>query len=484
MRRGCVRLAGACLALLAAACAENAPVADTETGSLLITNARLVDLSGETPSILDEASLLVRDGRIAAIGDASARFEAPQVIDAEGRTITPGLADMHVHVWDEAELGAYMSYGVTTIRNLSGMPFHLDLAREIDAGERIGPRLLTSGPILNSAGPNAQLNHKMVEDTDAARAAVDWQAQAGFTRIKVYSNLRPEAYAAILEAARAHGMAVTGHTPEGERRPGMPLTEAFDIPFEDILDDGFETIEHVESIVWHGLRSRHDEAAARALARKIVAAGVPVTPTRVAHRNLLRMAETRGDAGRREGMDLLNPFVQAMEQPVKDRWANSSSSRLAENVAFQARVTGIFNEEGVLLVAGSDAGIFINVPGQSLVDELALLVDAGLEPYEALQTATWNAALILGEEARHGCMANGCAADLVMYTCDPLQDIACVGDLMAVVRAGRWLSRDDLFALREAAKRHDIARTQANLMAGLQAQGTPLPEIPGRPAAQ
>ena len=173
-----------------------------------------------------------------------------------------------------------------------------------------------------------------------------------------------------------------------------------------------------------------------------------------------------------------------MEQPVKDRWANSTSSRLAENDAFQARVTGIFNEEGVLLVAGSDAGIFINVPGQSLVDELALLVDAGLEPYEALQTATWNAALILGEEARHGCMANGCAADLVMYTCDPLQDIACVGDLMAVVRAGRWLSRDDLFALREAAKRHDIARTQANLMAGLQAQGTPLPEIPGRPAAQ
>ena len=484
MPRGCVRLSGVCLALLVAGCVENAPVAKTETGSLLITNARLVDLSGDTPAIREGASLLVRDWRIAAISDAPAGFEAPQVIDADGRIVTPGLADMHVHVWDEAELGAYLSYGVTTVRNLSGMPFHLDLAREIDAGERAGPRLLTSGPILNSAGPNAQPNHKLVEDADAARGAVDWQAEAGFKRIKVYSNLRADAYAATLEAARAHGMTVTGHTPEGERRPGMPLTEAFDIPFEDILDDGFETIEHVESIVWHGLRSRHDEAAARALARKIAAAGVPVTATRVAHHNLLRMAETRGEAGRREGMELLNPFVQAMEQPVKDYWAHSPSGRLAENDAFQARMTGILNEEGVLLVAGSDAGIFINVPGQSLVDELALLVEAGLTPYEALQAATWNAALILGEEARHGCMAEGCAADLVIYACDPLEDIACSADLMGVVRAGEWLSRDDLSALRETAKRHDTARTQANLMAGLQAQGTPLPEIPGRPAAQ
>ncbi|WP_300393463.1 amidohydrolase family protein [Henriciella sp.] len=479
MRRAGGRGTSALLTLMLAACTGQPAPGPVETGDLLIQNARLVDLSGETASIRERASLLVRAGDIVAIGESTARFDAPEVLDAEGRTVTPGLADMHVHVWDEAELGAYLSYGVTTIRNLSGMPFHLSLQREVETGERPGPRLLTSGPILNSAGPNAQVNHKIVEEAEAARAAIDWQAEAGFTRIKVYSNLRREAYEAILAAAAEHGMRVTGHTPEGLRRSGVPLTQPFAIAFEDVLDDGFETIEHVESIVWHGLRDRHDEDAARELGRRIAAVGVPVTPTRVAHHNLLRMAESDGARAQREEMALLNPFVQGMEQGVIAFWASQPSAPLAANDAFQARVTKIFQEEGVVLVAGSDAGIFINVPGLSLIDELTLLVEAGLTPYEALQAATWNAALAVGEVDEHGCMAEGCAADLVIYACDPLIDISCAGDLTGVVRAGQWLPEERLLALRAAAvDEQDIARTQANLFAGLEAQGTPLPGLP------
>ncbi len=84
----------------------------------------------------------------------------------------PGLIDMHVHVWDEAELPAYLANGVTTVRNASGMPFHLEFEKQIASGELIGPRLVTTGPILNSPGPNAQVNHQMVEGAAEAREAV------------------------------------------------------------------------------------------------------------------------------------------------------------------------------------------------------------------------------------------------------------------------------------------------------------------------
>ncbi|WP_182482328.1 amidohydrolase family protein [Henriciella barbarensis] len=448
-----------------------------DTGALLLTNARLIDLSGEAPRIEEPAFLLVRGGEIAAIGDATSNFTADEIIDLEGRTVTPGLVDMHVHVWDEAELNAYLSYGVTTVRNLSGMPFHLKLQDEIARGERLGPRLLTSGPILNSAGANQQPNHQLVETADEARAAVAWQADAGFTRLKVYSNLSRDAYEAALDEARLLGMAVTGHSPEGVRGPGVPESEPFDIAFGEIIDDGFETLEHVETMVWHGLRGRKDEAAARTLARRLAEAGVAVTPTRVAHHNLLRMAETGGAAADRDGMNLLNPFVQALEADVKTYWAAADARPIAEEDALQARMTKILAEEGVMLVAGSDAGIFINAPGQSLGDELRLLVVAGLTPYQALQAATWNAAVVLGESDDNGCIEAGCAADLAVYSCDPLADIDCAASVSGVVRAGEWLGPERLQGLRRAAAQHDVERTQANLFEGLEAQGTPIPNF-------
>ena len=463
--------------LLLSACAGSGTVDPAQGGALLLTNARLLDLSDDAPRIDEQASLLIRNGRIAAVGDAASNFTADEIIDLEGQTVTPGLSDMHVHVWDEAELGAYLSYGVTTVRNLSGMPFHLVLQDDIARGERLGPRLLTSGPILNSAGANQQDNHQLVETSEEARAAVAWQADAGFTRLKVYSNLRREAYEAALDEARLRGMAVTGHSPEGVRGPGVPQSEPFDIPFDEIIDDGFETLEHVETIVWHGLRARKDEAAGRALARQLADAGVAVTPTRVAHHNLLRMAETGGAAADRDGMNLLNPFVQTLEADVKAYWAAADAGSIAEEDAFQARMTKILAEEGVVLVAGSDAGIFINVPGQSLGDELRLLVDAGLTPYEALQTATWNAAIVLGESDERGCVEVGCAADLTVFSCDPLTDVDCAASVSGVVRAGEWLGPERLLGLRQAAAQHDIERTQANLFAGLEAQGTPVPDF-------
>lgn len=144
--------------------------------------------------------------------------------------------------------GAYLAHGVTIVRNMSGMPFHLDLAARIARQEIMGPRLPTKGPILNSDDPNSQISHQIVVDAESARSAVRWQYEAGFRRIKVYLNLKSDVYDAILGEAARLGITNTGHPPEGYRHAGIPLERPFDITFGEILDDGFETIEHVESI--------------------------------------------------------------------------------------------------------------------------------------------------------------------------------------------------------------------------------------------
>ena len=458
------------LGALAAACASQLP-APTLEGDLLVSHVRAVDFSGEAPDVREDAFVLVDEGVIIAVADTREGLIADAEQDASGLTLIPGLTDMHVHVWDEAELSAYLSWGVTRVRNMSGLPFHLALAEQVEAGNMLGPHLLTTGPILNSAGPNAQVNHQLVETEEQARAAVAWQAEQGFTRLKVYSNLTREAYGAVLEEAEARNLIVTGHTPEGVRGPGVPFEAPFDIAFEEVLDDGFETIEHVESIVWHGLSDRQDEAAARALAKRIAAAGMPVTPTLLAYHNLWRVADTQGAALTRPGTEMLNPVVQATEGDMYEYWSGAPAGPTAERDEFHLRMTKLLHEAGVTLVAGSDAGIFTNVPGLSLVEELELMVEAGLTPFEALKAATDAPAQVLRQDGLDGCARTGCAADLMLYACDPLADISCLHSPEALIRAGDWLNKADLMALRDGARVHNLERTQENVLGGLAAQG-------------
>lgn len=447
--------------------------ATTLSSALLISDVRLLDLSGPAPVVTSRTSVLIEDGTIVAVAQAEA-LDAPEgatVVDGRGRILMPGLVDMHVHVWDQAELGAYLAYGVTTVRNASGMPFHLRLAEQISAGRLAGPRLVTTGPILNSPGPNAQINHQIVETDEQARAAVRAQHAAGFRRLKLYSNLTREAYEAARDEARRLGMTIMGHSPEGPREPGMPRDKPFVIAFEDLLDDGFVTFEHMESIVWHGLRDRHDEAAARRLAQQVAAAGVAVDPTLLAFYNLLRVAETRGQHLERAGVEMLNPAVVAQEKANYERWSREAVGPNRAAFEFYKRSTRIFADAGVVLVAGSDAGIFTNIPGESLIDELELLVEAGLSPFEALRAATCNPARVLGEGGRAGRVAPGHRADLILLDTNPLDDVRAAGRPAAVIAGGRLYDRTALEKLTATARAPNVERTMRNVFEGLRAQG-------------
>ena len=190
--------------------------------AVLIDNVRLLSMVPGAPQAEAGRAVLVIGDRIEAVG-AAGSLTAPEdalFVDGRGRTLMPGLIDAHVHVWDEAELASYLAHGVTGIRNMGGMPFHLPLAKRLAEREILGPDFITTGPILNSPGPNQQDNQKIIITAAEARAAVQDQYDAGYRTLKFYSNLTREAYEAAVEEARRLGMSYCGHSPEGVRERG------------------------------------------------------------------------------------------------------------------------------------------------------------------------------------------------------------------------------------------------------------------------
>lgn len=228
----------------------------------------------------------------------------------------------------------------------------------------------------------------------------------------------------------------------------------------------------MESIVWHGLADTLDDAKARILAKSIANAGVVVDPTLLSHRNLIEVASSKGAFLNRNGVETLNPFITEIEQESFQFWSSYPADARQEFDDFYSRAVKIFHEEGVTLVAGTDAGIFTNLPGQSLVRELGFYVDAGLTPYEALKTSTLNAAKVLGMSSQVGQVKQGYAADLIVLDGNPVEDIQHLQNLSGVIANGRWFDERGIQGLRADAANTSYERTRERVLSGLSAQGS------------
>lgn len=191
---------------------------------MLIDNVRLISMVPGAPDAEKDRAVLVVGDRIVEVGVAG-ELLAPEgvlTIDASGHTLIPGLIDAHIHLVDEAELAGYLAHGVTGLRNMSGYPFHLSLPERIEEGRILGPDFVTTGPILNSRGPNENLLQQTVTTDAEARAVVRAQYDAGYRRLKLYSNLTRDTFDAIVDEAGKLGMRIMGHTPEANAAPESP----------------------------------------------------------------------------------------------------------------------------------------------------------------------------------------------------------------------------------------------------------------------
>lgn len=427
----------------------------------LIDNVRLISMMPGALDAEDARSVLVMGDRIAQVG-AAGELSAPEgvrIVNARGLSLMPGLIDAHIHLSDEAELAGYLAHGVTGLRNVSGYPFHLRLSERISEGRILGPDFITTGPILNSPGPNENLLQQTVATGADARAAVRAQYDAGYRRLKLYSNLSRDAFDAILDEAAVLGMRIMGHSPEGERSAGIPREKPFEIPWEASLGRGFTTFEHVETLVWHSLRGGLDENQMRDVAAKLAASGEAVTPTLLAHKRLVLIAETKGAYLDRPGSDTINPLIRLAQHGEGKFWSEADPSAYeGPRAEFYLAATRLLHEAGVPLVAGTDAGVFAVIPGASMARELELMVQSGLSPHEALASATRTSAQTLGFE-QTGMIAPGYRANLVLLPEDPLIQIGAVEFPAAVMLGGYWMDDMKLEELKEAARDTSLIRS-------------------------
>ncbi|MDZ4349217.1 MAG: amidohydrolase family protein [Xanthomonadaceae bacterium] len=428
---------------------------------VLIDNVRLVSMVPGASETERARAVLVMGDRITEVG-AAGSLRAPQgvrVVDGRDSTLIPGLIDAHIHLNDEAELAAYLAHGVTGVRNMSGYPFHLRLAERIEAGAILGPDLITTGQILNGRGPNQLILQKTVTTAQEARAAVRKQYEAGFRAVKVYSNLTREAFEAILDEADQLGMRVTGHSPEGLRTPGVPRNEPFAVAWETSLGRGMSTLEHIETIVWHSLRGELDGGGMREIAAQLAASGEVVTPTLIAHRRLVRIAETQGAYLDQPGSDTINPLVRRFERGSEEYWSGvDPSTHEGPHADFLLVAIRLLYQAGVPLIAGTDSGGFGLIPGASMARELELMVAAGLTPHEALAAATRVSAEALGFQ-RTGVIAPGYRANMVLLPEDPMRRIGAIEFPAGVMIGGYWLDEIELEAMKDSARHSSFVRS-------------------------
>jgi hypothetical protein len=420
---------------------------------LAIEHVSVIPMDREV--VLADQTIVVRDGRIAALGPALqiAIPEGAQRIDGRERYLMPGLADMHVHVWDENDLYLFVANGVTTVRNMFGAPLHLDWRKRIASGELVGPYIYTAGPIIDGK-PAVWPGSVELTEPGRAAAVVREQKEAGYDFLKPYAMLTRECYDALAAEGAKQGMRLMGHVPEA-------------LALNDVLTARQATIEHLggfaeaaqraespwknvdfmnESRAWKSV----DERRLADVAKAAHDAGVWNCPTLIV---LQKWA--KGDAARallaQPEMRYVSPFMRSAWEP--DSPMNYLSRFPAEGVQsahdalpFQQKAVRALRDAHAGILLGTDMGNPYVTAGFAVHEELGYLVGAGLTPFEALRAGTADAARCMNAEEDWGTIAVGRRADLVLLSANPLADVRNAKSRLGIVLRGRWLSGEEIDA--------------------------------------
>ncbi len=416
----------------------NASLGDANACTLAIKNVAVVAMT--TPAIARDQTVTLVGAKIAAIGPAPDTSRCGMVIDGRGGFLGPGLTDAHVHVesgsfapafgaqstpidFDDV-LALYPAFGITSVRVMSGARDILRF-RDRAPGTHPVPRLVVASPMIAGRPPIlAEPVTLVVETPEAAHAAVARFKSEGYDLIKLRENLRPDVHAALVAAARDNAISLDGHVTRG-------------VAVDALLAAGQRGFAHLDEIA-RAIASGGTSAAA--LKRH----GAHVSSTMVVLDNAVRQIEDYDGLASRPQMRALHPmFVDTFWSRAQNPYAKPGvdAAFFKQLLALTKSTLHDLTREGVMILAGSDALNPMIIPGDGLHEELRLMVEAGLTPYEALRTATVNPARVIGRLANTGAIAPGRDADLVLLPANPLADVAAYRRPDGVVLQGRWFDR-------------------------------------------
>ncbi len=439
----------------------------SQTQPLVITHVTIIDATGARPK--PDQTIVIVAGRIREIGKSSA-VRVPrgaQVLDATGKFLIPGLWDMHVHLagvsanpaWSkEVVLPLYVANGVTGVRDMgSDLKLIQQWRKEIADGLLAGPRIVTPGPMLTTR-KSTQPEMSAVQNESEARQTVRSLKSRGADFIKVI-YLSHDSYMALADESKKEHIPFAGHVPES-------------VTAGEASDAGQKSIEHLSGILL-ACSSReaeirkaraearaksdrsaferlavetldtYDEKKASLLFARFVKNGTWQAPTLVWTRANESLQNISADDDR---LKYVPAALKEEWKPEKMREGVTQARFELARRAFakELEIVGAMNRAGVRILAGSDSLDPYVFPGSSLHEELALLVQAGLTPIEAIQAATRNAASYLGMLDTSGTIERGKVADLLLLDANPLADISNTQKINAVVSGGRLIDQEEI----------------------------------------
>jgi imidazolonepropionase-like amidohydrolase len=426
-------------------------------GLLAITNVTVIDV--DAGELRPAQTILIAGDTIAAIGPAGS-IDLPartRTLDGRGRFVVPGLWDMHTHAHRDGRAGwqypAYLAHGVTGIRDAGTFADSATAWRERLRTDTLAPTVWWGSPPLD--GVPAVLSFGVpIASPDEARAAAQRFHALGYDFLKVYDRLDPASYHALADEARRLGIPIEGHvplrlSPGAAAVAGQRTIEHLTLVLESCIpgtlawvaaDTGRDAMGLLADGRLAASLDRVDTRTCDALLDTLATAGVWQVPT---------LVQLRGAFAEPGDAITTDSRLRVVPAPVRERWLAtredwSADQRRAGRAVYrrQLALVGAMHRAGVPLLAGTDASDEPWViPGASLHDELALFVEAGLSPLEALRTATSAPARYRGESGP--LLSRGKRADLVLLAGDPTQDIGALRRIEAVVLRGRVVTARD-----------------------------------------
>ncbi len=416
------------------------------SGAVIFDDVNLFD--SENAKVVPHQTVVVEGNKIVSVGGAGAANVPANAmrIDGRGKTLLPGLWDMHAHVGATDGM-LNLAAGVTTVRDLANNNEELQARiKRIEAGQEIGTRIIAAG-FMDGPGPYQGPTKVLAGTPEEARKYVDMYAGWGYPQIKIYSSIKPELVPVIIEEAHKHGMRVSGHIPAG-----LTAGEGVKLGMDEIQHINFVMLNFMPDVKDKTMTpARFIEPGKRAAAIDLNSKEVQdfIALLKEHHTTVdvtLACFETMftgtpgqippgwvHDADRlppqlRRGLLTGNlPAPKGMEQTFRDSYQKFLD------------MTKLLYESGIPLETGTD-----DFPGFALERELELHVKAGIPANKALQNATWDAAHIMKRDAQLGSITAGKVADMVLVDDDPTMNISNVRKVRLTMKDGLIYMPDEL----------------------------------------
>jgi imidazolonepropionase-like amidohydrolase len=425
--------------LMAEACeSEKSP-------DIIIHNINIIDV--EEGDVIKHQDVFILENRIIRIQDHEKPVvKARQVIDGNGKYLIPGLWDMHSHIRSyshEDVLPLFILHGVVGIRDLGLTDFKLikSWKEQIQKEEIIGPRIYSSGCIIEGSNPHFR-NSLKVTKIERVKPVIDSLVNQGVDLIKLYDTLDKEIYEAIVRYCQQNEILTAGHVPSS-----LNQISASEI--------GLKSIEHLSGLD-NTLHKYYTNEDFETFIKTFQVNETYHCPTLVNYSFVASLDRSQKERqlildqiDEEQRFDLAPKYYRAWWSRIKDNYAKAKKYKnKADELLFYNDIVKNLNDNGIKILAGTDAPNPYLIPGLSLHEELAMLVESGLTTLDALRAATLYPAEYFSITDYSGSVSENSIADLLILDANPLEDITNTQRINAVILDGKLFSKDSLSSMR------------------------------------